>query len=65
MKNAISAATLGLASCKTGELSLANSLYEKNLAQVIRNERAVEAQQLTADEPTGRPIKNGGCIKFG
>lgn len=70
MKNAISAATLGLASCKTGELSLANSLYEKNLAQAIRNERAVEAQQLTdtvanADESTGRPIKNGGCIKFG
>tara|TARA_B110000285_G_scaffold215947_1_gene262776 strand:- start:1124 stop:1495 length:372 start_codon:yes stop_codon:yes gene_type:complete len=70
MKNAISAATLGLASCKTGELSLANSLYQKNLAEAIRNERFAEAQQLTDTDTTEEPkkaheVKNGACIKIG
>lgn len=50
MKNAIAMASLGLASCKVGELSLANSLYEKNKAEALRNERIIAAQQLTEDD---------------
>ena len=52
MKNAISMASLGLASCKVGELSLANSLYEKNQAAALRNEIMMEAQQLSETEGT-------------
>jgi hypothetical protein len=44
MKNAISAASLGLVSSKVGELSLANSLYERSQAEALRNERIIEAQ---------------------
>lgn len=49
MKNAISAASLGLVSSKVGELSLANSLYERSQAEALRNERIIEAQQLTGE----------------
>jgi len=44
MKNAISAASLGLVSSKVGELSLAISLYERSQAEALRNERIIEAQ---------------------
>ena len=72
MKNAITVASLGLASCKIGELTLANSLYEKNLAEGIRNERIIEAQHLTsdedanedADEDTASTVLNGACIRM-
>ena len=71
MKNAITAASLGLASCKIGELTLANSLYEKNLAEGIRNERIIEAQHLTSDEDaneeeenTASTVQNGSCIRI-
>lgn len=67
MKTSITAATLGLASCKVGEFSLANNLQEKALAESIRNERFFAAQQLAAEEEERKgygTVKNGACFKL-
>lgn len=64
MKNTISIASLGFASCKVGELTLANSLYEKSQAEAIRNQRIIEAQQLTETVETSE-TQEGEATKRG